>query len=311
MTTAMMMQEPQVQAEKQCDNWREDGRGRHATMDACIQACEQNAACAACSIGWDLNDYKEMPTCSTVTSRATYGRTSLWLKPTSSPTVAPTSAPEAAWVDLGAGCCPASEDLFLFNAEVGTMDQCMQKCETFANCGYINYGWDSGASTWCTVMSNAADCSSLDTSETGCGSSGRTGVHAYSFDQAPASSPTVAPTSAPEVVGFGTAVSGAYSCTRTGAACKKHEVCIPASSIQHHTDMEFPELGVTCCNGKGEGSRPSCIKAVGQAAAESHCQAQGLRLCTSAEVKAGAGEATGCKFDHRLVWTADQCEGEV
>jgi len=73
---------PQTQADKQCDNWREDGLASHLTLDACIQVCQPNAACAACSIGDSLNDFREMPTCSTVTSRATYGNPSLWMKST-------------------------------------------------------------------------------------------------------------------------------------------------------------------------------------------------------------------------------------
>eukprot|EP00746_Dinoflagellata_sp_MGD_P165277 gnl/MRDRNA2_/MRDRNA2_94451_c0_seq1.p1 gnl/MRDRNA2_/MRDRNA2_94451_c0~~gnl/MRDRNA2_/MRDRNA2_94451_c0_seq1.p1 ORF type:complete len:669 (+),score=101.30 gnl/MRDRNA2_/MRDRNA2_94451_c0_seq1:106-2112(+) len=99
-------------------------------------------------------------------------------------------------------------------------------------------------------------------------------------------------------------VSGAWPCVKTGAPCKKVQMTA-SNGISHKsgTGMENSHIGVTCCDKDGTGSRPGCKSGVNFDQAVSHCKSQGLDLCTAEQIKAGSGEATGCRFDHGLVWT--------
>eukprot|EP00992_Anisonema_acinus_P013384 TRINITY_DN8708_c0_g1_i1.p1 TRINITY_DN8708_c0_g1~~TRINITY_DN8708_c0_g1_i1.p1 ORF type:complete len:177 (+),score=58.06 TRINITY_DN8708_c0_g1_i1:55-531(+) len=108
-------------------------------------------------------------------------------------------------------------------------------------------------------------------------------------------------------------VSGNYACILTGTVCRQVEHCASASTTQVPTSestMPHPEVGVTCCDTSGVGTRPGCLSGVSFATAAAHCTDNGLSLCTTAQIKAGAGEATGCGFDIQLVWTSDICEDE-
>merc|ERR1740121_442660 len=54
------------------------------------------------------------------------------------------------------------------------------------------------------------------------------------------------------------------------------------------------------------GSRPGCVWGNFEEA-QARCEKHGMRLCSVQEIKGGAGEASGCFFDHGLVWTSDVC----
>ena len=86
----------------------------------------------------------------------------------------------------------------------------------------------------------------------------------------------------------------------TGANCTYEEQCIGIPDSQK-------EVGVTCCDNTGVGSRPQCLSGVESEQARRFCEEQGLRLCTEIEIKSGSGEATGCYFDTKLVWTSTPC----
>ena len=110
------------------------------------------------------------------------------------------------------------------------------------------------------------------------------------------------------------AVSGAYACTVTGAACRRVTRCVAAAAADvpgAASGMPLGALGVTCCDGAGRGSRPDCLASATHLTAQRHCESHGLALCTAAQVRSGAGEATGCAFDEGLVWTATACDGPV
>lgn len=98
-----------------------------------------------------------------------------------------------------------------------------------------------------------------------------------------------------------TAVVGNYACKAQGALCTYEEQCIGELDYQQ-------EIGVTCCNNAGVGSRPQCVSGAKFEEARSFCNGQGLRLCTEIEIKSGAGESTGCGFDTKLVWTSNLCD---
>ena len=87
----------------------------------------------------------------------------------------------------------------------------------------------------------------------------------------------------------------------TGAPCTYEEQCIGIPDSQQ-------EVGVTCCDNAGVGSRPQCVSGVEYEQAMKFCEEKGLRLCTEIEIKSGAGEATGCSFDAKLVWTSTPCD---
>ena len=102
-------------------------------------------------------------------------------------------------------------------------------------------------------------------------------------------------------VGSHKAVVGNYACKATRAPCTYEEQCISIPDSHQ-------EVGVTCCNNDGVGSRPQCVSGVEFEHARSFCNGQGLRLCTETEIKSGAGEATGCKSDTKLQWTSTLCD---
>jgi len=98
-------------------------------------------------------------------------------------------------------------------------------------------------------------------------------------------------------------VSGAWPCVKTGAPCRKVQMLQSNGVTRVGSGMENSAIGVTCCDAKGTGSRPGCKSAVNFDQAVSHCKSVGLDLCTAEQIKSGSGEATGCRFDHGLVWT--------
>lgn len=107
-------------------------------------------------------------------------------------------------------------------------------------------------------------------------------------------------------------VSGNYPCVKTGAPCNPQKRCAADDLTQFptkDTGMEKATLGVTCCDAKGRGTRPGCFKDATFAQAIDHCASNGLELCSAEQIVKGAGEATGCKFDHGMVWTIDACDG--
>jgi len=65
------------------------------------------------------------------------------------------------------------------------------------------------------------------------------------------------------------------------------------------------------CTPEVVASRPGCAQKKTFSGASSHCSANGMRLCTRAEIKVGKGAGTGCSHDARFVWTSDKCSNEV
>lgn len=98
-------------------------------------------------------------------------------------------------------------------------------------------------------------------------------------------------------------VSGAWACKKTGAACRKVQMLRSNHDTAVRSSMENTAIGVTCCDAKGVGTRPGCAQTRTFDQAVSHCKSHGLDLCTAEQIKSGSGEATGCRFDHGLVWT--------
>jgi hypothetical protein len=128
-------------------------------------------------------------------------------------------------------------------------------------------------------------------------------------DCTPAPAPAPAPSSQPQCASAAPSsshllVSGAWPCVKTGAPCKKVQTTAPNGlTSKSGMGMENSHIGVTCCDAKGVGTRPSCRSGVTFDQAVNHCKSHGLDLCTAEQIKAGSGEATGCRFDHGLVWT--------
>jgi len=92
----------------------------------------------------------------------------------------------SSFVDMGAGCCNDDSGLAqLFGGTVADFVACQQKCAEYASCGHIMYGWHGGQTTYCTVISAGASCSSLLTGSSDCGSGGGNGVHTYKQVQVP------------------------------------------------------------------------------------------------------------------------------
>ena len=83
-------------------------------------------------------------------------------------------------MSLGAGCCSTSTPS-LFNNFLGSLQGTKNKCQQLGDCGYISHGWRG--STFCSVWSDTADCSALNSGDTDCGSSGSAGAHTYRFYQ--------------------------------------------------------------------------------------------------------------------------------
>jgi len=131
----------------------------------------------------------------------------------------------------------------------------------------------------------------------------------------PTKIPTPSPTEPPTHPGPHVVVSGAWSCLKTTMHCPQYESCSEADQVTHPTKfsgMKHSLLGVTCCklsssNARPSGTRPGCKGKVNWLDAAQHCADNGMRLCSAVEIKKGAGEATGCEFDHSLVWTSDTC----
>merc|ERR1712218_243512 len=67
------------------------------------------------------------------------------------------------------------------------------------------------------------------------------------------------------------------------------------------------EIGVTCCDSAGKGTRPDCKSGISYQKAKSHRECNNLKLCSAAQIKEGSGESTGCLFDHGMVWTSTSC----
>ena len=68
------------------------------------------------------------------------------------------------------------------------------------------------------------------------------------------------------------------------------------------------EVGVTCCDSNGVGTRPECWQRVGYETAKNNCKSKGLFLCTKTQIENGAGREKGCTFDDAMIWTSDVCE---
>jgi len=95
-------------------------------------------------------------------------------------------------------------------------------------------------------------------------------------------------------------------------ACSFEDVnAIPAAT----SGMPRPAIGVVCCDSTGKGSRMPCGKAseteanVGNTYNEAlqHCAKRNLDLCTAQQLKDGAGQSSGCWYNHNLQWTKDTC----
>ena len=102
------------------------------------------------------------------------------------------------------------------------------------------------------------------------------------------------------------AIVGNYACLKSDFKCSNEQVCTQRTK----TTSNDIELSVTCCDEESTGSRPGCVSSVDFQTAYTHCEDQGLRLCTADEIKSGSGERTGCGFDDKLIWTSTSCELE-
>jgi len=107
------------------------------------------------------------------------------------------------------------------------------------------------------------------------------------------------------------AVSGGFACRGPQHSnCKKVEMCLKTSARSvpiSDSGMELDWMGVTCCDHSGFGYRPLCKKYATYAEAQAHCSDWSMRLCTSEEIRKGAGEGNSCMFDQSLVWTSTPC----
>merc|ERR1712038_1004851 len=99
-------------------------------------------------------------------------------------------------------------------------------------------------------------------------------------------------------------IRGNYACKRSGMKCSTDQYCAQRSE----TTAKTVELAVMCCNSESIGFRKTCISNVNFHTAMNVCKHWGLRLCTADEIKAGSGEATGCGFDDKLIWTSTSCK---
>merc|ERR1712129_263200 len=88
---------------------------------------------------------------------------------------------EIAWQDLGPGCCANPTAVAtMFNAFLGTLQECQAMCTLFASCGYIEHGWKD--SSFCRVYPKGVDCSNLRSGALDCGKGGgNTGVHVHKY----------------------------------------------------------------------------------------------------------------------------------
>jgi len=84
-------------------------------------------------------------------------------------------------------------------------------------------------------------------------------------------------------------------------------------------DNSYNFVGIQCCSSNGSGNRfagsgcggnsncaNNCKSGTYQEAVD-FCVSKGMDLCTAAQLKAGAGEASGCQFDHTYVWSKSSC----
>lgn len=63
------------------------------------------------------------------------------------------------------------------------------------------------------------------------------------------------------------------------------------------------------CSVWGASEVPKCLENKTFQEAERACTKAGARLCTSAELKKGCAQTTGCGHDEALVWSNDYCGG--
>lgn len=98
--------------------------------------------------------------------------------------------------------------------------------------------------------------------------------------------------------------AGSYIGRRTMASgmSGKTAICVGSES----SAVTGVDMGITCCNDAGKGSRPHCKRGTYSDAVQ-HCESLGLELCTADQLKEGAGESTGCDFDRHLVWSSTPC----
>ena len=98
--------------------------------------------------------------------------------------------------------------------------------------------------------------------------------------------------------------------TNTVSAHYAADGCVGNGIFRHTTQLADDSLSnVSCCNGSAdEGNlvctRPGC-KNLNFQSAKAHCESQGLRLCTVAELFAGACCGKGCNYDNELNWASD------
>ena len=72
------------------------------------------------------------------------------------------------------------------------------------------------------------------------------------------------------------------------------------------------DIAVSCCKQDGSsGARPGCKKAKSYDEALQICSAEGMRLCTRAEMEADKTKGKGCGFDGYSNWVSDTCPGTV
>ncbi len=95
----------------------------------------------------------------------------------------------------------------------------------------------------------------------------------------------------------------ADGCLRDGEA--QVDICLAS--------VQSSDVAVNCCAGSIEKnnlqcSRDGCAKRSTFAAAEKHCEEQGMRLCSVAELDSGACCAQGCNWNKKISWTSDRCE---
>jgi len=109
--------------------------------------------------------------------------------PTPAPLAPTPPAPPGNWVKVGEGCChdvtslPAVDKMYDGPWPAGS---CKAKCQSFTNCGYVS---EFPGQNWCSVLSRATPCSTLDSKAGDCGSSG-VGVQTYRYSVTSASKST-------------------------------------------------------------------------------------------------------------------------
>lgn len=113
------------------------------------------------------------------------------------------------------------------------------------------------------------------------------------------------------------AVSGSYEGSGTshkegvcGFAKQKEERCLDDSTTSVEDDTgDTQKMSTRCCDEDGVGSSPGCHTGTYEEA-KATCEGEGLTLCTADQLKAGAGETTGCTFDCALIWSSTSCTSD-